>query len=497
MTTKKTSGRRNRKSEPQNLAHEAVLQTLGRTTPQAIDMEEAVLGAMLMEKEALSKVIEVLQPEHFYNESNVKIFTAIRTLFAEKANRVDVLTVINFLKKKAELDSIPDGSYYISRLTERIGSAANVEYHARIILEKYIQRQLIKISNDAINDAYENQLDVLDMLDKAESNLFKLAEGNLRKNYQDIRQLVAKAIKNMEELASKNSTVTGVESGFTDLDRLTGGWQKSDLIILAARPGMGKTAFALSLAYNAALSFNNPIGIFSLEMADSQIANRFLSMTSGIGGDKIRKGNLTEAELTVLNKKIGPLTEAPIFIDDNPALSVFELRAKARRLVHERQVKMIIIDYLQLMTSGIEGRNVNREQEISKISRSVKSIAKELEIPIIALSQLSRDVEKRGGNKRPQLSDLRESGAIEQDADMVIFLYRPDYYDLSSNHEDIQIDEGQTEIIVAKNRHGKLDTVNVRFIPELTKFIEINQQNPMISGSEERLTLKSKMDAEF
>ncbi|HNR20214.1 MAG TPA: replicative DNA helicase [Bacteroidia bacterium] len=442
---------------------------LGKVPPQAVDLEEAVLGALMLERNALTAVIDVLHPECFYKDAHSKIFRVIHELF-HKAEPIDILTVTHALKKSGELE-IVGGPYYITSLTNRVASAANIEYHARIILQKYIQRELIRISNDTIKEAYEETSDVLNLLDNAEKNLFAIAEGNIRRNYEDMHALISKAIKEIEIASKQEGGVTGVPSGFTELDRVSAGWQKSDLIIIAARPGMGKTAFTLSLARNAAVQFKRPVAFFSLEMSSVQLVNRLISAETEITSEALRRGQLAHHEWEQLNAKIVPLTSAPLYIDDTPALSIFELRAKCRRLVAEKKVEMIIIDYLQLMTAGNDSGN--REQEISTISRSLKAIAKELEVPIICLSQLSREVEKRGGTKKPQLSDLRESGAIEQDADMVMFIYRPEYYGLTENEEGGDT-RGQAEIIVAKNRQGSLKSVNLKFIGQFTKFTDID-----------------------
>ncbi|MEO8147705.1 MAG: replicative DNA helicase [Bacteroidia bacterium] len=473
---------------------------LGKLPPQAVDIEEAVLGALMLEKNALNTVIDVIKPEAFYKEAHQKIFAAIHYLF-HNAQPIDILTVTQQLKKTGELELV-GGPYYISQLTNRVASAANIEFHSRIILQKFIQRELIRISTDIVRDAYEDTTDVLALLDKAEKNLFAIAEGNLRKQYDSMQGLIAKAIKEYESAAMLEEGVIGVPSGFTELDRVTAGWQKSDLIIMAARPGMGKTAFVLSLARNAAVRFNKPVAFFSCEMSSLQLVNRLISSETEINGEKLRKGNLTEAEWQQLNKKIQPLENAPIYIDDTPALTVFELRAKCRRLVAERKVELIIIDYLQLMQTGGDNRSGNREQEISTISRSLKAIAKELNVPVICLSQLSRDVEKRGGTKKPQLSDLRESGAIEQDADMVLFIYRPEYYEQDKDAQGIST-VGLAEIIIAKNRNGSLRSVNLKFIGHLTKFTDFDeyefadQTQPVTFRNEpERVTRGSKMNDE-
>jgi replicative DNA helicase len=449
------------------------LMVTGKLPPQATDLEEAVLGAMMLDKNAVASIIDVLHPECFYKESNEKIFAAIHKLFHD-TQPIDILTVTQQLRKSGDLELV-GGAYYITQLTNRVASAANIEFHARIVLQKYIQRELIRISSDTIKQAYEETSDVLELLDNAEKNLFGIAESNIRKKYEDMHSLISKAIKEVEIAAGQESGVTGVPSGFAELDRITSGWQKSDLIILAARPGMGKTAFVLSLARNAAVGFNRPVAFFSLEMSSIQLVNRLIASETEINTEKLRKGDLADHEWQQLNKKVTPLTNAPIYIDDTPSLTVFELRAKCRRLVAEKKISMIIIDYLQLMSGGGDGnKGGNREQEISHISRSLKSIAKELNVPIIALSQLSRAVESRtAGSKRPQLSDLRESGAIEQDADMVMFIYRPEYYGLTET-EDNMPTTNLAEIIVAKNRNGALKTANLKFIGNLTKFTDMD-----------------------
>ncbi|MCG3164563.1 MAG: Replicative DNA helicase [Bacteroidia bacterium] len=440
---------------------------LGKLPPQAIDLEEAVLGALMLEKDALNDVIEILKPESFYKHEHQKIYTAIVNLF-NATQPVDILTVTQELKKKGELELV-GGPYYITKLTNRVASSANAEFHARIIAQKFIQRELIRVSGEIYNNAFEDTTDVFDLLDKAETELFGIAEGNIRKNYDQMSSLLYDAVKEIEKAKNNDGHLTGVPSGFTALDRVTAGWQKSDLIIIAARPGMGKTAFVLSMARNIAVDFKKPIALFSLEMSSLQLVNRLISSETELPADKLRRGQLEEHEWQQLQSKITPLADAPLFIDDTPALSVFELRAKCRRLKAQHDVSMIIIDYLQLMQSGSESKNGNREQEISMISRSLKSIAKELEIPVIALSQLSRQVETRSGDKRPQLSDLRESGAIEQDADIVLFLYRPEYYKMETfiNGDPAA---GQGEVIIAKHRNGSLEDVRLKFIGRLAKF---------------------------
>ena len=445
----------------------------GKVPPQAKDLEEAVLGAIMLEKSAFDTVVEILKPECFYVDAHQRIYRAMQSL-AQKSQPIDILTVVEELKFKEELEMV-GGPYYVTRLTNTVVSTANIEAHSRIVLQKFIQRELIRISGEIISDSYEDSTDVFDLLDDAESKLFEITNNHLRKNFDPIDRVLVKTIQRIEDLRSRNDDFTGVPSGFAGLDRVTYGWQNTDLIILAARPAVGKTAFALNLARNAALhpTKPTPVGVFSLEMSAGQLVQRILAAESEILLEKIARGKLEEHEMNQLYARgIQKLAQAPIFIDDTPALNIFELRAKCRRLKNKHNIGMIIIDYLQLMSGTAENRNSNREQEISKISRDLKGLAKELGVPIIALSQLSREVEKRKeGNKMPQLSDLRESGAIEQDADMVMFLYRPEYYDITSN-EMGESNRGETHVRVAKHRNGSLETIKLRALLHIQKFVD-------------------------
>ncbi|HEY6163260.1 MAG TPA: replicative DNA helicase [Bacteroidia bacterium] len=460
---------------------------IGKLPPQAVDLEEAVLGALMLDKDALTNVIDILQPKSFYKEAHNRIFGAIQRIF-QRSEPIDILTVTQDLKKSGELE-IVGGAYYISQLTNRVASSANAEFHARIIAQKYIQRELIRISTETIRDAYEDTSDVFDLLDKAEKNLYTIVESNIRKNYDKMHTLIGEAIKEIEAARDQKEGVTGVASGFTALDRVTSGWQRSDLVIIAARPAMGKTAFVLSIARNAAVEFGKPVAVFSLEMSSLQLVNRLIASESELPAEKLKKGQLEDYEFQQLNAKIGRLSEAPLFIDDTPALTIFELRAKARRLKQQHDISMIVVDYLQLMHAGGDGKG-NREQEISTISRSLKSIAKELNIPILALSQLSRAVETRGGDKKPQLSDLRESGAIEQDADMVLFIHRPEYYNLTEDEEGNST-QGVAEIIIAKHRNGPVGSVKLRFIDHLAKFTDLDGGN---NFAKEKTEIKPEED---
>ena len=466
FTTKNDINSRRRVTKPIPIPH----LDHGKMQPQAVELEEAVLGALMLEKDALTNVIDILKSESFYKDSNSRIFAAIERLFT-RSEPVDILTVTQELKKTGELDLV-GGAYYITQLTNRVASAANAEFHARIVAQKYIQRELIRISTKTINDAYEEGSDVFDLLDNAEKNLFSIVEGNIKKNYDKMSTLIRKAIEQIDTVRNNKGNFSGVTSGLTALDRLTSGWQKSDLVIIAARPAMGKTALVLSVARNAAVDFNKPVAIFSLEMSSLQLVTRLISSESELSGEKLKKGTLVDHEYEQLNNKIKRLAEAPLFIDDTPGLSVFELRAKARRLKEQHKIEMIIVDYLQLMTAGGEGKG-NREQEIATISRSLKGLAKELEVPVIALSQLSRAVETRGGDKRPQLSDLRESGAIEQDADLVMFIHRPEYYNITEDENGMDT-RGMAELIIAKHRNGPVDSAKTRYIGQFTKFADLD-----------------------
>ena len=443
-------------------------ESLGKLPPQALDLEEVVLGALMLEKNALNAVVEFLKPEHFYLETHKEIYTAIVDLF-KSTEPVDMRTVVNQLRKTGKLEVI-GGAYYIAELTSKVSSAANIEYHARVIMEMAIKRELIQVASQIQSDAYEDTTDVFELLDKTEQSIFQISDSNLRKNYDNMRNLMARAIQELQILKEHKDGLTGVPSGFTELDRMTSGWQKSDLVIIAARPGMGKTAFVVSALRNAAVDFKIPVAIFSLEMASIQLVNRMISAEAELESEKIKKGNLAEHEWAQLVHKTSRLSSAPIFIDDTPALSILELRAKCRRLKAEHGIQIIVIDYLQLMRGEQGG---NREQEIASISRSLKGIAKELNVPVLALSQLSRSVETRGGDKKPQLSDLRESGSIEQDADIVMFLYRPEYYKITVDEEGMPT-QGVGEVILAKHRNGSTGNVKLKFIGKYTKFADLD-----------------------
>jgi replicative DNA helicase len=457
-------------------AFDSGMMALGKVPPQSKELEEAILGAIMLEKAAFDTVVEILKPECFYVDAHQEVYKAMQSL-AIKSLPIDMTTVVEELKFREKLD-IVGGPYAIMKLTNAVVSSANIEAHSRIVLQKFIQRELIRISGEIIGEAFEDSTDVFDLLDLAEGKLFEITNNHLRKNFDDIATVLVKTINRIEEMRNREDDITGVPTGFPSLDRITYGWQPTDLIILAARPSVGKTAFALNLARTAALHAAKPVPVafFSLEMGSAQLVQRILSAESEIWLEKISRGKLEEHEMKQLYAKgIDKLTKAPIFIDDSAALNIFELRAKCRRLKNKHDIGIIIIDYLQLM-SGSADRNSNREQEISKISRDLKGLAKELQVPIIALSQLSREVEKRGGNKIPQLSDLRESGAIEQDADMVMFLYRPDYNGIEQN-ENGESTKGETYVKIAKHRNGSLETVKLRALLHIQKFVEDENQD--------------------
>jgi len=450
------------------------IQTLsdyGRIQPQARELEEAVLGALMIEKDAYAQVSEILRPESFYEHIHQLIYAAITDL-AVRQEPVDILTVIEQLRKRGELEEI-GGPFYITQLSSKVASSAHIEYHARIIAQKYLARELITFTSNIQTKAFDETLDVDDLMQEAEGKLFEISQQNLKKDYTQINPVIIEAYNLLQKAAARTDGLSGLESGFSGLDRMTSGWQNSDLIIIAARPAMGKTAFVLSMAKNIAVEFKHPVALFSLEMSNVQLVNRLIVNVCEIPGEKIKSGQLAPHEWHQLDYKLKELIDAPLYVDDTPSLSVFELRTKARRLVREHGVRIIIIDYLQLMNaSGMSYGS--RQEEVSTISRSLKGLAKELNIPIIALSQLNRGVESREGieGKRPQLSDLRESGAIEQDADMVCFIHRPEYYKILTDDKGHDL-RGMAEIIIAKHRNGATGDVLLRFKGEYARF-----QNP-------------------
>lgn len=441
----------------------------GKVPPQAVDVEEAVLGAMMIEPNCVPDVLERLTAECFYKEANRKIFSAISALTKDH-EPVDIFTVAEALKRTGDLETV-GGPYYLSLLSSKVGAAAHVEYHVNILLQKHIQRELITISTEVQRDSFDDSIPVDDLLNNAQQKLFELAERNMKRETLPVQDVLKDTVAEIEANQDRTDGLSGVPSGFTGIDKVTLGWQESDLVIIAARPSMGKTAFVLTMARNMAVDHHIPVAFFSLEMSSKQLVKRLLVSETGLSSEKIRGGKrLLDYELVQLHERIKNLSAAPLFIDDTPSISIYELRSKVRRLVRNAGVKLIIIDYLQLMTGPPELRGM-REQEVSNISRSLKAIAKEMSIPVIALSQLSRDVEKRGGNKIPQLSDLRESGAIEQDADIVMFIHRPDYY----GTEDEGAVPGQAQIIIAKHRNGSTDVVPMIFRKNEARFVDANE----------------------
>lgn len=448
---------------------------IGKLPPQAKELEEAVLGALMLEKDAYYNISDILKPQSFYDPAHQLIFSAIQNL-GMRQKPVDVLTVVEELKQRGELESA-GGAIYIAELSEKVASSAHIEYHARIIAQKYLARELISFSSDVTQQAFDETVDVDDLMQETEGRLFEISQRNVKKDVIQINPVIKEAMDHIQMAANRDDGISGVATGYKGLDAYTSGWQNSDLIIIAARPAMGKTAFVLSMAKNMALDIEAPVGIFSLEMSNVQLVNRLIVNVCQIRGESIKSGRLTDDEWERLDKNHKLLYDAPIFIDDTPSLSVFELRTKARRLVREHGVKIIIIDYLQLMNaSGMSFGN--REQEVSIISRSLKGLAKELNIPIIALSQLNRGVETRQGKgsdgKRPQLADLRESGAIEQDADIVCFIHRPEYYRITEDEEGNSL-IGVAEFIIAKHRNGATGIVQMRFDSEYARFQNVDE----------------------
>jgi replicative DNA helicase len=446
----------------------------GRVPPQAVEIEEAVLGAMLIEREAATIALQLLRPDDFYKPANKHVFETLFDLY-ERGNPLDILTVESELRDKNLLDVV-GGSGYLADLTRSVSSAANIDYHSQIIAEKAVKRNLILNCNEIIKAAYDTTTDANDVLDGAEQKIFEIANAKARSSATPISDILKDTLGYLEELRGKPEGVTGVPSGL-DVDRYTSGWQNGDLIIIAARPSMGKTAFTLTAARNAALhpdeNLQANVAIFSLEMSAQQLVQRFLTMEARIDAQAARTGRVKDEDFKRLIDAASRLFTAKIFIDDTPSLSVMELRTKCRRLKSEHDIGLIVVDYLQLMTAT--SRDIgNREQEIATISRGLKSLAKELSVPVIALSQLSRQVEQRGGDKRPQLSDLRESGSIEQDADVVCFLYRPEYYGITTTPEG-ESTNGLAELIIGKQRNGPVGSTRMFFVKEYARFERLSR----------------------
>lgn len=447
-------------------------ESTGNVPPQAVELEEAVLGALLLEKDSIITVQEFVSPDAFYTNEHRLIYKAIEELSME-LKPIDLYTVTEKLKSKKELKKI-GGASYLAQLTQKVGSAANVEFHAKIIAQKYVQRELIRSATEIQKRSYDESTELTELIGFAEGEIFKVAEGHVKRSVQSSKDLLARALHQIEEASKNTSAFSGVPSGFMAIDRVTLGWQPSDLIIIAARPSMGKTAFVLSMARNITVEHERGVAFFSLEMSSVQLMMRLIIAETGLSGTDVKSGRLTPEQWRHLESATKPLAMAPLFIDDTPALSVFEFRSKARRLKIHNDIQVIVIDYLQLMTGTQDSRgNGNREQEVAFISRTLKAIAKELNVPIIALSQLSRATELRGGSKRPQLSDLRESGAIEQDADIVAFIHRPEYYGINQDENGMPT-AGMAEIIIAKHRNGAVQDVNLRFLKDQARFADVD-----------------------
>jgi replicative DNA helicase len=476
---------------PNALADKLFLEQ-GKLPPQAVEVERLILGAFMLDENAQIAVGDILRPEFFYLPDHQTIFKTIAELIAD-SRPIDLLTVSEHLKKKGELEAV-GGASYISSLTNRVSSSAHIEYHTKIVQEKFIQRELIKTAAEITKEAFSETSDIIETLDRAEQKLLDIGDANFHNEYQDIRLLVSQVRENIEEVSKIQDSMSGIPSGFTELDKITNGWQKGNLIIIAARPAMGKTAFALSMARNMAVDFKRPVAFFSLEMTAVELVQRLVSSESEIKGEQLKRGELSETEWGRLIEKSAILADAPLYINDSSAITMYELRAQCRRLKQKHKIEAVFIDYLQLMQGGGTFKGGTREQEISQISRQLKSLAKELSIPVIALAQLSRQVETRGGDKQPQLSDLRESGAIEQDADIVSFIYRPEYYGITEDEKgDSTV--GKSNIIIAKHRNGSTGKVTLRWISNIARFENIEQSVVSeLPGGHSTITFPSKMN---
>ncbi len=462
----------------------------GRIPPQNKELEEAVLGALMLDMESRTKVIDTHNPDFFYFYEHQLVFNAIVSLNS-RMEPVDILTVIQELRATNKLDLV-GGAYAVQSLASRVVSAANVEFHARIVAQKYIQRELIRISTQITKDSYDETADVIKILEDSEQQLLDISEKNFRSDYSDMSALVASVKEGIENAGKETDGISGVPSGFKELDRHTGGFQKGNLVVIAARPGMGKTAFALSLVRNVAVDHKRPIAFFSLEMTSEELVARLCANQTQLPQDKLKKGNLESYEWQQFNTKVDDLLSAPIYFDDSPQLTIFELRAKCRRLKMKHDIQMVAIDYLQLMQGTAETRG-NRQEEISTISRQLKALAKELKVPIIALSQLSRNVENRGGDKRPLLSDLRDSGAIEQDADMVMFIYRPGYYGILEDNDHSEYPKDYAELNIAKHRNGSTAVVELRTKLQFAQFLDPDH-DAFEAGNNFAMTYSSAFD---
>ncbi len=485
------TGQRGRKKN-EKIVEVPQMDAFGHKQPQQLDFEEAVLGALLIEQDAYSQISSILRPEMFYDKRHQLIYEAVQSLSVNQ-RPVDVLTVPQYMESQGTLQDA-GGSFYIAQLAHNVITSAHIEYQAKILMQKYQARELITYASHLLRDAFDETTDVADLMNYAEGHLFELSQQTQAKSYTQINPVIKEAFDQMRNAAQNKDGMSGLPSGFHKVDKMTNGWQNSDLIIIAARPAMGKTAFVLSMVKNMAIDQRIPVAMFSLEMSNVQLVNRLIQNVCDIPGDKIKSGQLADHEWVQLDSRVTQMLDAPVYIDDTPSLSIFELRTKARRLVREHGVKMIMIDYLQLMNaSGMSFGN--RQEEVSTISRNLKALAKELNIPIIALSQLNRATENREGSrgKRPQLSDLRESGAIEQDADMVCFIHRPEYYDLPEDEQSGNM-RGKAEIIIAKHRSGAVGTAVLRFHAEYARFENVHGDYVPVPGEQQNY-MTSSMDA--
>ncbi len=451
--------------------------SFGHRQPQNLEMENAVIGALMIEQDAYGMVSEILKPESFYDHRNQLIYEAVQNLSLQQ-KPVDMLSVTEYLESNGNLEDA-GGPFNITSLANNVNSSAHIVYHAKIIQQKYLARQMITFASTMLTKAFDSTQDVDELMNEAEMNIFNLSQNNLKKTAQQINPFIEEVYKTVMKASTRADGLSGTSSGFEGIDKMTSGWQNSDLVIIAARPAMGKTAFVLSMMKKMAIDMKTPVAMFSLEMSCSQLVRRLMGNVCEISGEKLRNGQLLAHEWAQLDARVNTMNDAPVYLDDTSGLSIFELRTKARRLVREHQVKVIMIDYLQLMTASGANYN-NRQEEVSIISRSLKGLAKELDIPIIALSQLSRAVEKREGEegKRPQLSDLRESGAIEQDADIVCFIHRPEYYGNTVDPENNDT-KGMAEFIIAKHRNGATGTVRMKFRKEFARFEDLHETQYM------------------
>jgi len=443
--------------------------SIDKLPPQNIEAEQSVLGSIMIENDAFPKVIEIIAREDFYKESHRKIFDAMIELF-EKNEPIDLITIAEELRKRNEIDAV-GGEAYLSALASQVPTAANIRYHSKIIREKSLLRSLIKSASEIAGKVYEDNLDADELVDQAERIIFNISDKRIKASFISLKDLIKGSFETIEHLYDKKSAITGIASGFNDLDVLTSGFQRGDLIVIGGRPSMGKTAFSLNIARHVGVELKEPVAIFSLEMSKEQLAMRMLCSEAMVDSNSVRRGFIRKEDWGKLTNAAGRLTESPVFIDDSSNITVLEMRAKARRLKMEHKgLSLIVVDYLQLMRSR-GGFDKSREQEISEISRSLKALAKEIEVPVIALSQLNRGVETRSGNKRPTLADLRESGAIEQDADVILFLYRDEFYNKDT------LEKGKAEVNIAKQRNGPTDTISLTFFPNYTRFTDYTDRS--------------------